>query len=123
MKSERKSSTEVTLKISSNVFSDSNDENNFPHKFLFSNTQISRFRNAFANNSSANRKLSKTQLYKIRQSGGFLGRLLGPSLKTLLGNVLKPLAESILLSLRLTASASATDAAIHQKMFGMGMRV
>ena len=71
----------------------------------------------------ANIKLSKTQLNKIVQSGEFLGRLLGPLLKTklsLIGNVLKPLAKSVLIPLRLTAAASATDAAIHKKMFGSG---
>ena len=71
----------------------------------------------------ANIKLSKTQLNKIVQSGEFWGRLLGPLLKTklsLIGNVLKPLAKSALIPLRLTAAASATDAAIHKKMFGSG---
>ena len=62
-----KNGTEVTLKVSSNVVGDSNDENNFSHKLLLSNTQISRIRKAFANNSSANIKLSKTQLHKIGQ--------------------------------------------------------
>ena len=60
---------------------------------------------------------------KIEQSGGFLDRLLGPLLKTglpLIGNVLKPLAKSVLILLGLTAAASATDAAIHKKMFGSG---
>ena len=63
-------------------------------------------------------------MHKIGQSGGFLGRLLEPLLKTgllLIGNVLKPLAKSVLLLLVLTAAASATDAAIHKKMFGTGM--
>ena len=90
---------------------------------LLTNTQVSKFRKAFANGSSANKKLLKTQLYKIRQSGGFLGRILGPLLKTgfpLLGNVLKPLAKSVLIPLELTVAASATDAAIHKKMFGSG---
>ena len=64
-----KNGTEVTLKISSNIVSDSNDENNFPHKFLLTNTQVLRLFKAFANNSSANIKLSKTQLDKIGQSG------------------------------------------------------
>ena len=80
------------------------------------NTQVSRFRKAFTNNSSANIKLSKTQLNNIGQSGGFLGRLLGPLLKTglsLIGNVPKPLAKSVLILLGLTAAASATDAVIH----------
>ena len=62
-----KNGTEVTLKVSSNVVGDSNDENNFSHKLLLSNTQILRIRKAFANNSSANIKLSKTQLHKIGQ--------------------------------------------------------
>ena len=62
-------------------------------------------------------KSSKTQLHKIRQSGGFLGRLLEPLLKTglpLIGHVLKPLSKSALIPLRLTAAASGTDAAIHE---------
>ena len=68
-----------------------------------------------------NIKLSKAQLHKIVQSGGFLGRLLGPFLKTglpLIWNVLKPLAKGILITLGLRAAASTTDAAIHMKMFG-----
>ena len=62
-----KNGTEVTLKVSLNVVGDSNDENNFSHKLLLSNTKISWIRKAFANNSSANIKLSKTQLHKIGQ--------------------------------------------------------
>ena len=65
---------------------------------LLTNTQVSKLCKAFANGSSANIKLSKTQLHKIGQSGGFLGRPLGPLLKTglpLIGNVLKPLAKSV----------------------------
>ena len=72
--------------------------------------------------------LSKTQLHKIGQSVGFLGRLLGTLLKTgffLIGNVLKPLAKRVLIALGLTAAAAAaaaaaTDVAIHKKMFGSG---
>ena len=74
---------------------------------FLTNTQVSKLRKAFANNSSANIKLSKTQLHKIRQLGGFLGRLLGPLLKTgllLMKNALKPLAESVLIPLGLTAA-------------------
>ena len=68
-------------------------------------------------------KLSKTQLCKIVQSGGFLGRLLAPLLKiglSLIGNVLKPLVKIALIPLGLTTAASATDAAIPKKMFGFG---
>ena len=118
-----KNSTEVILKISSNVVGDSNDENNFPHKLLLTDTQVSKLLKALPNNSSANIKLSKTQLHKIGQSGGFLGRLLGSLLKfglLLIGNVLIPLAKSVLIPLGLTAAASTTDAAIHKKMFGSG---
>ena len=64
-----KNGTEVTLKISLVIVGDCNDENNFPHKFLLTNTQVSKLRKAFANSSSANIKLSKTQLHKIGQSG------------------------------------------------------
>ena len=121
-----KNGTEITLKISSNVVGDSNDENNFLHKLLLTNTQVSKLRKAFSNNSSANIKLSKIQLHKIGQSEGFLGRLLGILLKNgwpLLGNILKPLAKSVLIPLRLTAGSSATDAAIHKKIFGSAMKI
>ena len=76
------------------------------------------------NNSSANIKLSKTQLHKMEQSGEFLGRFQRPLLKTnfpLMKNVLKTLAKSVLIPLGLTATASATDAAIQKKLFGSGM--
>ena len=57
-----KNGTEVTLKISSNVVGDYNDENNFPHKLLLTNTQISRLRKAFAKNYSANIKLTNNSI-------------------------------------------------------------
>ena len=63
-------------------------------------------------------------MYKIGQLGGFLGGLLVPLLKTglpLIGNVFKPIAESVLIPLGLTAAAAATDAVIHKKMFGSGV--
>ena len=93
---------------------------------LLINTQVLRLRKAFTNNSPANIKLSKTQLHKIGQSGGFLGRALGPLLKTglpLIRNVLKPLARSVLIPLGLTAPASASAAkeAIHKKIFESSM--
>ena len=62
-------------------------------------------------------------MYKIAQSGGFLDRILRPLLKTgllLIVNLLKPLAKSVLVPLGLTAAASATDVAIHKKMFWSG---
>ena len=86
--------TEVTLKISLNVFGDPNHENNFLHKLLLTNAQVSKLCKAFANGSFANIKSLKTQLHEIRQSGEFLGRLLGTLLKTghpLTGNIFQPL--------------------------------
>ena len=121
LKSAIQKGTKVTLNLPSNVAGDYKDENNFAHKLLLTNTQVSKLRKAFANNSSANIKLSKTQLHKILQSGEFLCRFLGPLLKTrlsLIGNVLKPLAKSVLIPLGLTAAASVTDSAIHKKMSG-----
>ena len=94
LKSRIKNGTEVTLKLSSNVIGDSNDDTNFPHKLLLTNTNASTFRKAFANNSSANIKLSTSPLHKIGQSGEFLGKLLRLLLKTglpLIGNVSKNL--------------------------------
>ena len=61
---------------------DSNDENNFPHKLLLTNRQVASTRKHFTNYLSADIKLLKVQLSKIVQSGGFLGKLLGPLLKT-----------------------------------------
>ena len=93
-------------------------ETNFPHKVLLTNRQVSNLRKAFANHSSADIKLSKTQLSKMIQSGGFLGRLLGPLLKTglpLIKNLIEPLVKSALIPLELTAAASPADAGIHKK--------
>ena len=75
----------------------------------------------FANHLSTYINLSKTQLSKMIQSGGFLCRLLGPLLKTglpLIKNVIKPLAKSVLIPLGLTAAASAADVGIHKKILG-----
>ena len=92
---------------------------------LLTNTQVLRLCKAFPNNSSANIRLSKTQLHKIGQSGGFLDRLLGPLLKTvlpLIKNVLKTLSKSVLIPLGLAAAAaSAADATSHNNMFASGM--
>ena len=122
-KSAIKNETEVVLRLSSNMIGD--NETNFPHQLLLTNRQVANIRKAFANNSSIDIKLSKTQLSKMIQSGGFLGRLLGPLLKTglpLIKNVIKPLAKSVLIPLGLTVAASAADAGIHKKILGSGNR-
>ena len=70
------------MNLSSNAIEDFNDETNFPHKLLLTNTQVLRLCKAFTFGSSANIKLVKSQMYKIKQSGAILGRLLGILLKT-----------------------------------------
>ena len=78
-KSAIKNETEVVLRLSFNMIAD--NETNFPNKLLLTNRQVSNLRKAFANHLSTDIKLPKTQLFKMTQSGGFLGRLLGPLLK------------------------------------------
>ena len=119
LKSAIKNETKVVLRPSSNMIGD--DETNFPHKLI--DRQISHLRKVFVNYLTADFKLLKTQLSKMMQSGGFLGRLLGPLLKTglpLITNVIKPLAESVLTPLGLTAAASAADPGIHKNILGFG---
>ena len=60
------------------------------------------------------------------QSEGFLGRLLGPLRKTgfsLMKNILKPFAKSVLISLGLTVASSSIDAGIHKKILGSGVTI
>ena len=100
------------------MIGDSNDEANFLHKLLLTDRQIFSIRKAFSNNSSVDVKFSKTQLSKMIQSVGFLGKFLGPLLKTgwpLIINVITPLAKSVLIPLWLTAAVSAADAGLHKK--------
>ena len=58
------------------------NENNLPHELLLITRQTTKLRNAIENNMSTDIKLSKALISKIIQSGGFLGRLLGPLLNT-----------------------------------------
>ena len=124
LKSAIKNGTKVTSNPSLNTVGDSNDKNNFPHKLLLTNTQVSKLCKAFENNSSGNIQLSKTQLHKIVQPRGFLGRLLGPLLLktelTLIINVFKSLAKSVLIPIGLMVAESATDTAINEEMFESG---
>ena len=114
-----KDNTGTTLRISLKMF----NGNDLPHELLLTTRQKTKIRNAFNNNMSTDLKLFKVQINKIIQSGGFLGRLLGPLLKTglpLIKNVIKPLAKSVLIPLGLTAAASVADAGIHKKISGSG---
>ena len=93
--------------------------NDLPHELLLTTRQRTKLRNAFNNNMSTDVKLSKAQMSKIIQSGGFLGLLLsqlaGPLMK-----VAVPLAKNILAPLGITAAASAIDAGIQKKIHGSG---
>ena len=123
LKSSIKNETDVVLRISSSMVGNSNDNTNFPHELLLTNRQVANIRKAFATNTSTDIKLPKTQLSKMIQSGVFLGRLLGPLLKTglpLMKSLIKPLAKSVLIPLGLTAAASAADAGIHKRILGSG---
>ena len=100
------------------MISDSNDKTDFPQELLLPDRQVCSIRKAFANNSSADIEFSKTQLSKMIQSAGFLGKWLGPLLKTglpLIKNVILPLAKIELIPLGLTAASSSADAGIHKK--------
>ena len=105
------------------MIGDYNDEANFPHELLLTDRQVSSIRKAFSNNSLADIKFSKIQLLKMIESGGFLGKLLGPLLKTglpLIKSVINQLVKSVLIPLGLAAVASAADAGIHKKILGSG---
>ena len=105
-----KNKTGTTLRISLKMF----NGNNLPHELLLTTRQKTKLRNALNNNMSTDLKLSKAQISKIIQSGGFLGSLLsklaGPLMKVAI-----PLAKNVLAPLGITASASAIDVGIQKK--------
>ena len=119
LKSSIKNETDVVLRISSNMVGNSNDNTNFPHELLLTNRQVANICQAFANHSSTDIKLSKTQLSKMIQSGGFLGNLLGKLASPLI-KVAMPLATNVLAPLGLSAAMSAIDGSIKKKMLGSG---
>ena len=84
LKSAVKNKQGTTLRINARMF----NGNNLPHELLLTTRQTTE------NNMTTDIKLSKAQISKIIQSGGFLGKLLGPLVKTgfpLLKPVIKPL--------------------------------
>ena len=115
LKTAVKKKTGITLRIRLKMFS----WNDLPHEILLTTRQITKLRNAFNNNMSADIKLSKLQISNIIQSGGFLGSLLtklaGPLMKVAI-----PLAKNILAPLGKTAAASAIDADIQEKIHDEG---
>ena len=94
------------------MVSNSNDNTNFPHELLLTNRQVANIRKAFAKNISTDVKLSKTQLSKMKQSGGFLGNLLGKLAGPLM-KVVIPLVKNVL-------APSAIDGSIKKKILGSG---
>ena len=114
LKSAIKSNEGTTLRVNARMF----NSDNLPHELLLATRQTTKLRNAIENNMSTDIKLSKAQISKIIQSGGFLGKLLGPLLKTglsLLQTVTKPLGL-----LGLKAASSAIDASVQKKIYGSG---
>ena len=110
-----KNNTGTTLRINFKIF----DGHDLPHELLLTTRQKTRLRNAFNNNTSVDIRLSKTQIFKIIQSGGFLGSLLS-KLAGLLMKIAVPLAKNVLVPLGITADASAIDAGIQKKIHGSG---
>ena len=103
----------TTLRMNARMF----NGNNLPHELLLT-TRQTKLRNAIENNMSTDIKLSKSQISKIIQSGGFLGKILGPILKAglpLSKSVIKPLGL-----LGLTAASSAIDTGFQKKIYGSG---
>ena len=115
LKTAVKDKTRTTLRMILKMF----NGNDLPHELLMTTRRKTRLRNAFNNNISTNLKLSKAQISKIIQSGGFLGSLLsklaGPLMKVAI-----PLAKNVLAPLGITAAASAIDAGIQKKIHGSG---
>ena len=112
LKNAVKNNTGTTLRMSFKMF----DGNDLPHELLLTSQQKTKLRNAFNNNTSTDLKLSKAQISKIIQSGGFLGSLLS-KLADPLVKVPVPLAKSILAPLGITAAVSAIDAGTQKKIW------
>ena len=89
---------------------------------LLTTRQNTKLRNAIDNNSATDVKLSKAQIKKLIESGGFLGKLLsklaGPLMK-----VAMALAKNVLVPLGLTAAMSAVDGGIQKKIYGSGVKL
>ena len=93
-----------------------------PHELLLTTRQNTKLRNAINNNLATDIKLSKAQIKKLIQSGGFLGKLLSKLAGPLM-NVAMPLAKNVLAPLGLTAAMSATDGSIQKKIHGPGVKL
>ena len=115
LKTAVKRKTGATLRMSLKIL----DGNDLPHELLLTARQKTKLINAFNNNMSTDLTLSKIQISKIIQSGGFLGSLLSKLADPLI-KVAIPLAKNSLAPLRITGAASAIDAGIQKKMHCSG---
>ena len=118
LKTAVKNKTGTTLRMSWKM----HDGHNLPHELLLITRQKTKQRNTFSNNMPADIKLPKAQVFKIAQSGRFLGSLLSKLACPLL-KVEVPLAENILAALGITAAASAFSARIGKKIHGSGTAI
>ena len=113
-----KSNEGATLRLGIKNF----NKDEHPQELLLTTRQNTKLHNAINNNSATDIKLSKAQIKKILQSGGFLGKLLcklaGPLMKVAL-----PLAKNVLAPLGLTAAMSAIDGSIEKKIHGSGVKL
>ena len=108
LKNAVKNKTGTTLRISLKMFKG----NHLPHELLLTTRQKTKARNAFNNNMSTDLKLSKAQISKLIQSGGFLGSLVS-NIASPLMKIAVLLAKHVLAPLGITAAASAIDAGIN----------
>ena len=98
------------------------NKEDLPHELLLTTRQSTKLRNAINNNLATDIKLSKAQIKKLIQSGGFLGKLLSKLAGSLM-KVAMPLAKNALAPLGLTAAMSAIDGSIQKKIHGSGVKL
>ena len=98
------------------------NKDQLPHELLLTTRQNTKLRNAINNNLATDIKLSKAQIKKLIQSGGFLGKLLNKSAGPLM-KVAMPLAKNVLAPLGLTAAMSAIDGSIQEKIHGSRIKL
>ena len=93
--------------------------NDLPHRLLLTKRQKTKLRNTFNNNISTDLKLSKAQISKLIQSGGFLESLLSKLVDPLM-KVAVPLAKNVLAPIGFTAAVSVIDAGMQKKIRDSG---
>ena len=113
-----KSTERATLRLSIKNF----NKDELPHELLLTTRQSTKLRNSINNDLAIDITLSKAQIKKIMQSGGFLGKLLS-KLAVPLMKVALPLAKNVLAPLGLTAAMSAIDGSIQKKIHGSGVKL